>query len=161
MTNSSPDPTNAPPRPLATGSIAMGAAVGGLTLVVFQWLLLLTETPSRIFFPIAVLFVVQSVFNGVVIGCMAGDRGDSTSAGGGKSRQKTLRRTSVVLGGVLVAMSGVLPLAFAWKNGGKMFDRAVVLAIGGLMAAAVLAIVVAPMIYALALQRLKNSWSNS
>jgi hypothetical protein len=154
----------APPRSpasFATGSIAVGAAVAGLTLVVFQWLLLLTETPSRIFLPVTVLFVVQSVFNGVVIGCLLGDLSDRTPPAGGNSGAKALRRVSLVLGTVLVGMSGVLPLAFAWKTGGKIFDAAVVLAIGGLMAAAVLAIVLVPAIYAFAIRRLKNSWSNS
>lgn len=137
---------------LAAGPVAVGAAVAGLTLVVFQWVLLATGIPVRMFFPVAALFVAQSVFNGVVLACFVSDSKDSNMTG----HRAALRGVSVALVGALFALSGILPLAFAWGGGRRVSETETVLAIGGLMAAAVLAIVVAPVLYALAVRRGKD-----
>ncbi len=100
-------------------------------------------------FPIAALFVAQSVFNGVVLACFVGDTSRADAAQPADVRGRALRQVSAVLVGALFAMSGVLPLAFAWGTGEKISETAETLAIGGLLAAAVLAIVVAPLLYAL------------
>lgn len=139
-------------RGMTAGPIALGAAVAGLTLVVYQWVLFAVGISLRIFFPIAALFVAQSVFNGVVLACCAGELQPAEASGRNVGRQTALRCISVVLVGALLAMSGILPLVFAKFSGKKPSEPELVLAIGGLLAAAVLAVVVAPVVYALAVQ---------
>jgi Cu/Ag efflux pump CusA len=141
---------------LASGPIAVGVAVAGLTLAVYEWVLFATGIPVRMFFMIAALFVAQSVFNGVVLACFVGDANEADAAQPAGFRSRALRQVSAVLVGALFAMSGVLPFAFAWGTGEKISETAETLAIGGLLAATVLAIVVAPLLYALTVRRGKD-----
>lgn len=143
----------------AAGPIAVGAAVAGLALVVYQCVLLATGIPMRMFFLLAALFVAQSVFNGVVLACFVAEINEVGVIGPVARRRAGVRQVCTVLVGALFAMSGVLPLVFAWGAGGKVSDFAVILAIGGLTSAAVLAIVVAPLLYALAIRE-KSSARN-
>jgi Cu/Ag efflux pump CusA len=145
-------PANARPR-LKSGSIAIGAAVAALTLVVYQWVLVAAGTPPRMFLPAAVLVAAQAVFNGVVLAGCAASLQQAESAGRVVVREVALRQVSVVLVGALFAMSGILPLMITRFYGGKSSETEMVLAIGGLLAATILAIVVAPVLYALAIRR--------
>jgi len=144
-----PPPRHGP----GAGPIALGAVVAGLTLVVYQWVLLAVGIPLRMFFPLAALFVAQAVFNGVVLACCFGELEQTAAASGAARRQVALRQVGVVLVGALFALSGVLPLAFAKLTGAKVSEPAAILGIGGLLAAAVLVFVVAPVLYGLAVRR--------
>lgn len=137
----------------AMSSITLGAVVAVLTLVVYQWVLFAVGIPLRIFFLLAALFVAQAVFNGVVLACCFGELSRVPAIDAAARRKAALRQVSVVLAGALFALSGILPLAFAKCTGDQASEPAMILAIGGLLAAAVLAIVVAPVLYALAVRR--------
>ena len=144
-------PAPARPEP-AVSRIALGAAVTALTLLVYQWVLFAAGIPRRMFFPIVALVTAQAMFNGVVLARCVGE----LQAVDARAHDTALRWMSMVLGCALLAMSGFQPLLLAGFVGNKTSDLAWILAIGGLTAGAVLAIVVAPALYALAARLRKD-----